>query len=123
MRDIIIRLNHQLENATGYIKGISLRVYYYFRPLPGSRAYLKSSWGLGKSYINKMECETHYIKAARRKKLKLLDINSDEAIGDTSLPNKEKLKQLLSAKIDLLYCNKHFNLERTLKELESVQVQ
>ena len=32
-------------------------------------------------------------RQARRKKLKLLDINSDEAIGDTGLPDEEKLEQ------------------------------
>lgn len=57
-------------------------------------------------------------RQARRKKLKLLDINSDEAIGDTGLPDEEKLEQLLPAEIGLLYCNKLFYLERTLKELK-----
>ena len=57
-------------------------------------------------------------RQARRKKLKLLDINSDEAIGDTGLPDEEKLEQLLLAEIGLLYCNKLFYLERTLKELK-----
>lgn len=58
------------------------------------------------------------VPAARRKKLKLLDINSDEAIEDTDLPDEEKLEQLLPAEIGLLYCNKLFYLERTLKELK-----
>ena len=43
------------------------------------------------------------VPAARRKKLKLLDINSDEAIEDTGLPDEEKLEQLLPAEIGLLY--------------------
>lgn len=47
-------------------------------------------------------------RQARRKKLKLLDINSDEAIGDTGLPDEEKLEQLLPAEIGLLYYNKLF---------------
>ena len=59
------------------------------------------------------------VPAARRKKLKLLDVNSDEAIEDTGLPDEEKLEQLLPAEIGLLYCNKLFYLERTLKELEA----
>ena len=59
------------------------------------------------------------VPAARRKKLKLLDVNSDEAIEDTGLPDEEKLEQLLPAEIGLLYCNKLFYLERILKELEA----
>ena len=59
------------------------------------------------------------VPAARRKKLKLLDVNSDEAIEDTGIPDEEKLEQLLPAEIGLLYCNKLFYLERTLKELEA----
>ncbi len=58
------------------------------------------------------------VPAARRKKLKLLDINSDVAIEDTGLPDEEEAKQLLPAEIGLLYCNKLFYLERTLKDLD-----
>ena len=58
------------------------------------------------------------IPAARRKRLKLLDINSDVAIEDINLPDEEKAKQLLPAEIGLLYCNKLFYLERTLKDLD-----
>ena len=57
------------------------------------------------------------VPAARRKRLKLLDINSDEAIEDINLPDEEEAKQLLPAEIGLLYCNKLFYLERTLKDL------
>lgn len=59
------------------------------------------------------------VPVARRKKLKLLDVNFDEAIEDTGLPDEEKLEQLLPAEIGLLYCNKLFYLEHTLKELEA----
>lgn len=58
------------------------------------------------------------VPAAMRKKLKLLDINSDEAIEDINLPDEEEAKQLLPAEIGLLYCNKLFYLERTLKDLD-----
>ena len=58
------------------------------------------------------------VPAARRKKLKLLDINSDVAIEDTGLPDEEEAEQLLPAEIGLLYCNKLFYLERTLKDLD-----
>lgn len=58
------------------------------------------------------------VPASRRKKLKLLDINSDVAIEDIDLPDKDEAKQLFPAEIGLLYCNKLFYLERTLKELD-----
>lgn len=58
------------------------------------------------------------VPAAKRKKLKLLDINSDVAIEDINLPDEEEAKQLLPAEIGLLYCNKLFYLERTLKDLD-----
>ena len=58
------------------------------------------------------------VPAARRKKLKLLDINSDVAIEDTGLPEEEEAEQLLPAEIGLMYCNKLFYLERTLKDLD-----
>ncbi|MGN0365779.1 MAG: IS66 family transposase [Suilimivivens sp.] len=57
------------------------------------------------------------VPAAKRKRLKLLDINSDVAIEDINLPDEEEAKQLLPAEIGLLYCNKLFYLERTLKDL------
>ena len=50
----------------------------------------------------------------RRKRLKLLDINSDVAIEDINLPDEEEVKQLLPAEIGLLYCNKLFYLQQTL---------
>ena len=58
------------------------------------------------------------VPAGRRKKLKLLDINSDAAIEDTALPDEEEAGQLLAAEIGLMYCNKLFYLERTLKDLK-----
>lgn len=57
------------------------------------------------------------VPVARRKRLKLLDINSDVAIEDINLPDEEEAKQFLPAEIGLLYCNKLFYLERTLKDL------
>ena len=58
------------------------------------------------------------VPAAMRKRLKLLDINSDVVIEDINLPDEEEAKQLLPAEIGLLYCNKLFYLERTLKDLD-----
>ena len=50
------------------------------------------------------------VPTGRRKKLKLLDINSDAAIEDTALPDEEEAGQLLPAEIGLMYCNKLFYL-------------
>lgn len=58
------------------------------------------------------------VPTAMRKRLKLLDINSDVVIEDINLPDEEEAKQLLPAEIGLLYCNKLFYLERTLKDLD-----
>ncbi|MCF2684112.1 IS66 family transposase [Faecalicatena contorta] len=58
------------------------------------------------------------VPAAMRKRLKLLDINSDVVIEDINLPDEEEAKQLLPAEIGLLYCNKLFYLDRTLKDLD-----
>ena len=54
------------------------------------------------------------IPVGRRKKLRLLDINSDEAIENVELPNEEEQKELNPAEIGLMYCNKLFYLERTM---------
>ena len=63
------------------------------------------------------------VSATRRKRLMLLDINSDgthsdEAIEDNVFPDKEKAKELLRAEIGRQYCNKLFYLESLLKEKE-----
>lgn len=56
------------------------------------------------------------VPAARRKKLKLLDINSEQEIDDpaTELTDSENL---LPAEKGVLYCNRLFYLERQFKEL------
>ena len=59
------------------------------------------------------------IPVGRRKKLRLLDINSDEAIENVELPDEEEQKELNPAEIGLMYCNKLFYLERTMKDLDS----
>ena len=58
------------------------------------------------------------VSATRRKRLMLLDINSDEAIEDNVFPDEEKAKELLRAEIGRQYCNKLFYLESLLKEKE-----
>jgi len=58
------------------------------------------------------------VPAARRKKLKLLDINSPEEIpADAADPEKAKERKKIPAEIGLCYCNQLFRIERALKEL------
>lgn len=60
------------------------------------------------------------IPAARRKKMKLLDINSPEEISEEAAdPEKAKEAQRLPAEIGLNYCNKLFRMERALKDLSA----
>lgn len=111
------------------------RIHYYQPSRKGSCAqnFLEGFHGLvqcdGYQGYNRLEdvtlvcCLVHArckffeaVPAARRKKLKFLDINSDVAIEDTGL--QEEAEQLLPAEIGLMYCNKLFYLERTLKDLD-----
>ncbi len=58
------------------------------------------------------------VPAARRKKIKLLDINSPEEIPeDAADPEKAKEGKRIPAEIGLCYCNKLFRIERTLKAM------
>lgn len=57
------------------------------------------------------------VPAKRRKSWKLLDINSEEAIPEPSIPKDPTDKSLIPAKIGLAYCNKLFFIERELKDL------
>ena len=58
------------------------------------------------------------VPAARRKKIKLLDINSPEEIPeDAADPEKAKEDKKIPAEIGLCYCNKLFRIERTLKAM------
>ena len=52
------------------------------------------------------------IPAERRKKLKLLDINSEEEIKEPLLPKKEEIPSMIPAEVGLAYCNKLFSLEK-----------
>lgn len=56
------------------------------------------------------------VPAAGRKKPRLLDINSDVAVGDAGLPDEEEAKQLPAAETGPLFRNKLFYPERTLKD-------
>lgn len=60
------------------------------------------------------------IPAARRRKMKLLDINSPEEIPEEAAdPEKAKEEKRIPAEIGLGYCNQLFRIERTLKELSA----
>lgn len=54
--------------------------------------------------------------AERKKSIKLLDINSPEAINEPEIPQKD-LEKYIPAEIGVAYCNKLFYLEREFKEL------
>lgn len=56
------------------------------------------------------------IPANRRKKLKLLDINSEEMIKEPMIL-EEEAETMLPAERGLVYCNKLFFIEREIKEL------
>lgn len=57
------------------------------------------------------------VPAERRKALKLLDINSEEAIKEPVLPGEHDRSGILPAEVGLAYCNRLFFLERELKNL------
>ena len=57
------------------------------------------------------------IPAERRKKLKLLDINSEEEIKEPLLPKKEEIPGMIPAEVGLAYCNKLFFLEKQFRDL------
>ena len=59
------------------------------------------------------------VPAGRRKKIKLLDINSEEWIDDPVIPAENELDRMIPAEIGLSYCNKLFYIERELKELSA----
>lgn len=56
------------------------------------------------------------LPAERKKSIKLLDINSAEALKEPIIPDKD-LDNYIPAEIGVAYCNKLFYLERTYKEL------
>lgn len=59
------------------------------------------------------------IPAERRKKLKLLDIQSDRMMEDPILPKDTELADMIPGEVGLAYCNKLFYIERELKELDA----
>ena len=59
------------------------------------------------------------VPSARRKKLKLLDIQSEEAIPEPEIPQNPELSGIIPAEVGLAYCNKLFFIERKLKGLSA----
>ena len=59
------------------------------------------------------------VPAAARRRMKLLDINSEEGIArETADPEEAKAENKTPAEIGLNYCNRLFYIERRLKNLE-----
>lgn len=56
------------------------------------------------------------LPAERKKSIKLLDINSAEALKEPEIPQKD-LEKYIPAEIGVAYCNKLFYLEREFKDL------
>lgn len=117
--------------------GLPPIVLYDYQPGRGGkypRAFLEGFNGMlqcdGYQGYNKVEdvmlvcCLAHCrrkfyeaVPAGRRKKQKLLDINSEEAIKEPVLPEGEGIPEMIPAEIGLAYCNKLFFIERGLKKL------
>ncbi|MCD7790266.1 MAG: IS66 family transposase [Bacteroides thetaiotaomicron] len=58
------------------------------------------------------------VPAARRRKMKLLDVNSPEEIPEEAAsPDQAKEEKKTPAEIGVHYCNQLFKIERTLKDL------
>ncbi len=58
------------------------------------------------------------IPVRRRRELKLLDVNSEEAIKKTELPSPETIKSMIPAEVGLIYLNQLFFIEKGLKGME-----
>lgn len=58
------------------------------------------------------------LPAAKKKSLKLLDINSPQELKEPEIP-KDNLNQYIPAEIGVAYCNKLFYLEREFKDLSA----
>lgn len=57
------------------------------------------------------------VPSERRKKLKLLDINSAEELKEPVIPKEEELSSMIPAEVGLAYCNKLFFIEKGLRDL------
>ena len=59
------------------------------------------------------------LPASYKKKIKLLDINSEQEIKKPILPDEESIKKMIPAEVGLVYCNCLFFIERQLKGMPS----
>lgn len=57
----------------------------------------------------------------RKKKIKLLDVNSETDVKDIPLPGPEQMKSMIPAEIGLVFFNKLFFIEKGLKGMEPEQ--
>ena len=140
----VLREEGKTAESTSYMwiyltgsDGLPPVVLYDYQPGRGGkypRDFLEGFTGLlqsdGYQGYNKVEdvrlvcCLAHCrrkfyeaVPAARRKKLKLLDINSEEAIKEPVLPDGKDIPKMIPAEVGLAYCNKLFFIERRLKGL------
>lgn len=139
----VLRENGKTAQSTSYMwiyrsgsDGLPGIVMYEYQPGRSGdypRNFLEGFHGLlqcdGYQAYNKVEdvllicCMAHCrrkfyeaLPAERKKSIKLLDINSPEALKEPEIP-KEDLDKYIPAEIGVAYCNKLFYLERTFKDL------
>lgn len=123
------------RSGTDGLPGITMYEYQPGRSGCYPQNFLKDFHGLlqcdGYQGYNKVEdvilvcCMAHCrrkfyeaLPAERKKTIKLLDINSSEALKDPEIP-EAGLDKYIPAEIGVSYCNKLFYLEREFKELSS----
>ena len=139
----VLREDGKTAQSTSYMwiyttgtDGLPGIVMYEYQPGRGGvhpQQFLKGFHGLlqcdGYQGYNKVEdvllacCMAHCrrkffeaLPAERKKTIKLLDINSPEAIKEPEIPQND-LDKYIPAEIGVAYCNKLFYLEREFKEL------
>ena len=139
----VLREDGKTPQSTSYMwiytsgsDGLPKIVLYEYQPGRGGiypQQFLKGFQGMlqcdGYQGYNKVEdvllacCMAHCrrkffeaLPAERKKSIKLLDINSPEAINEPEIPQKD-LEKYIPAEIGVAYCNKLFYLEREFKEL------
>lgn len=139
----VLREDGKTPQSTSYMwlytsgsDGLPKIVLYEYQPGRGGiypQQFLKGFKGLlqcdGYQGYNKVEdvllacCMAHCrrkffeaLPAERKKTMKLLDINSPEAIKEPKIP-QEDLEKYIPAEIGVAYCNKLFYLEREFKDL------
>lgn len=140
----VLREKGKAAESTSYMwiylsgsDGLPPIVMYDYQPGRGgnyARDFLEGFTGLlqcdGYQGYNKVEdvilvcCLAHCrrkfyeaIPAERRRKLKLLDIQSAEMLQEPIIPEETEIPKLIPAEIGLAYCNKLFFIERELRDL------